>query len=45
MSGEMEMFQALDKIVRFEPLEEGRPINSIALYSMDGNRIMIIGKR
>lgn len=45
MSGEIEMLQALDKIVRFEPLEEGRPINSIALFDTDGSRLMILGKR
>ena len=45
MEGEMEMLEAINKIVRFEALEKGKPVQSIALYGTDGSRLMVIGKR
>ena len=35
MSGERELLQALDKVVRFDAVGEVKPVNKIALYGTD----------
>ena len=34
MSGERELLQALDKVVRFDAVGEVKPVNKIALYGI-----------
>ncbi len=42
MSGERELLQALDKVVRFDAVGEVKPVNKIALYGTDNTKLMVI---
>ena len=45
MSGERELLQALDKVVRFDAVGEVKPVNKIALYGTDNTKLMVIEKK
>ena len=45
MSGERELLQALDKVVRFEAEGDAKPVNKIALYGTDNTKLMVIEKK
>lgn len=45
MSGERELLQALDKIVRFEAEGELGPVRRIVLYGTDNTKWMVIEKK
>ena len=45
MSGERELLQALDKVVRFDAEGEVKPVNKIALYGTDNTKLMVIEKK
>lgn len=45
MSGERELLQALDKVVRFGAEGDQMPINKIALYGTDNTKLMVIEKQ
>lgn len=45
MSGEQELVQALDKVVRFEAVSDAKPITKIALYGTDNGKLIVIEKK
>ena len=45
MSGERELLQALDKVVRFDAVGEVKPVNKIAIYGTDNTKLMVIEKK
>ena len=45
MSGERELLQAFDKVVRFDAVGEVKPVNKIALYGTDNTKLMVIEKK
>lgn len=45
MSGEQELLQTLDKVVRFAPESDVAPFNKIALYGTDNSKLMVIEKK
>lgn len=45
MSGEREMLEALDKVVRFEAEGDATPVHAIAFYGVDNTRLMVIVKK
>ena len=45
MSGERELLQVLDKVVRFEAEGEVKPVDRIVFYGTDNARLMIIERK
>ena len=45
MSGERELLQALDKVVRFEAEGDTKPVDKIAFYGTDNTKLMVIEKK
>lgn len=45
MSGEQELLQTLDKIVRFEAEGDTKPVHKIAFYGVDNTKLMVIEKK
>lgn len=45
MSGEQELLQTLDKVVRFAAMGDKAPVTEIALYGTDNSKLMIIEKK
>lgn len=45
MSGEQELLQTLDKIVRFEVEGDTKPVNKITFYGVDNTKLMVIEKK
>ena len=45
MSGETELLQALNKVVRFEAVGEEKSIKEIALYGTDNGKLLVMKKK
>ncbi len=45
MSGERELLEALDKVVRFEAEGDTKPVDKIALYGIDNTKLMVLEKK
>lgn len=45
MSGEQELLQALNKVVRFEAQGTAKPATTVALYGTDNGKLMVIEKK
>jgi heat shock protein HslJ len=45
MSGEQELLETLNKIVRFAPESTMAPFNKIALYGTDNSKLMVLEKK
>lgn len=45
LKGEQEFLEALNKVVRFQAEGNAKPVNTIALYSTDNGKLMVIQKK
>lgn len=45
MSGEKEMLNTLEKVVRFEAVGPTKPVTTIAFYGTDNSKLMVVEKR
>lgn len=45
MSGEMELLEVLNKIVRFEAQGEAKPITEIAFYGTNNDKVLVLRKQ
>lgn len=45
MSGEQELLDTLNKVVRFEAEGEGRPVERVALYGIDNTKLLVLQRQ
>ena len=45
MSGERELLEALNKVVRFEAQGEAAPVTEIALFGTNNDKLLVIKKQ
>lgn len=45
MEGEQQLLEALNKVVRFEAVDNTKPITKIALFGMDNSKLLVIEKQ